>query len=172
MSKAEYQAELESSVTALKYFSDNNLSGELKENFDSLIDKYYTQNKSITNQVMTLTERVQQSMLKSRDRIVNYQAGGYSPYANTNEKVSAYKRLSSVTHTEEENDEIRNAYAEKFSQITEENKNEIVNQVQKLLLGYMTKGIENINVTKYAEQDVNKFADRISEMWDYVLSYK
>lgn len=170
MNKAEYQVVLESSVATLKYFSNNNLTGELKENFDLLIDKYYTQNKSVTNKVMSLTERVQQSMLKSRNRI-NYQAGGYSPYANANEKINAYKRLSYVTHTEEENEEIQNAYAERFAQITEENKDEIINQVQKLLLSYITKGIDNENVIKYAKKDTIKTTDRISEMWNYALSY-
>lgn len=125
----EAQLGLSSSTAALKYFSDNFLSGELKEGFDQLINKFVSHNE----------ERIEASRLKTIEFFENY--------SKTNPKEAAMMKSKMQDNTKMGLSEFQKKCEELFDNIAnEDDLNSTLSYLQELSKNRFNKVLNNINI--------------------------
>lgn len=134
MNSKEAKLELESETAALRFFGDNFVDEEYREQFQNLVDEFYSHNAEILKDYQGPLEKTEKGIMKLQANpmmkgMVAKNAADYSKY------------MSGLTYTEEETDlyqkEVSNLF--KKLQMPDCNQTDIWEQLKLAYINYLTK---------------------------------
>ena len=143
----EAQLELSSSVSALSYFSEKFLSGDIKKGFDALIGDYAEHNLKRLENYKLIEER----FIEGRAKLFSERPMLYSVERTPEraQSLSITNKLGKTEYTKEEVAAITQQYTEMFEKMKEQGDSSILKDIHEKLLEYVLKGIPK-NDSDYA----------------------
>lgn len=169
----EARVELESSFAALRYFSENLLTGANKEGFDELINKYYTHNSEILNNGYT---SIQEGIFLGRSKLPDHikerletERFNYPRNEQAEREGNAWDILGSITNSEEEINNYINDISSLFATMNQENNfADILSKVKERFLMFVTNKTDNIDLKDYVlKRSEDTFAN-INNYWSHL----
>lgn len=164
----EAQLELESSAAALLYFSNKNLSGEQKEQFDYLIHKYYDYTSGIINGYQSAEERLYAAIANGKQVSDDeLRAAGASNAQIAERKKNAY--IGGIVHSEEEQEIYKKTLRSLFFNMTQSNQKSIMELVKETVAKYATKNSDDAELLEYVKNKSEAVFAHISSYWKQIM---
>lgn len=163
----ETQLELASSISALSFFSEKFLSGEIKKGFDSLIIDYANHNtKNLENY-----KSIEETFFKARSKLSPLNVS-LSPQAAKDLAIT--NKLGKTDYSKAEAAAITQEYTEMFETMKERRDTSILREVRENLLEYVLKGIpkndlEYAAAKKFVNSRVEDTFNRLGSYWEALL---
>lgn len=171
------RVEMESSIAALRYFSENLLDKANKESFNELIDKYYKHNSDVLNNGYAsieekfnlgrsrlpdaTKERLETERLKHPADVRNEQAAQDLKFRDI---------LGSITHSEEEINNYILDISDLFATINQENNfDNILNSVRERFLIFVTNKSDNNDLKGYVLKRSEDMFMNINNYWTKLI---
>lgn len=172
MDSAEAIVELESSVNALKTFSEKYVSKDMQEEFNRLIDKYYEHNKGILADY--------HNPMESMNKFINgVYSGKYPDSALITEgrlpNISyeyVYKMILGGIHkTNEDKDVFANDVSSLFDSLRKKEieSAELWRQLQEMYMSYSTNDYQVTGLNEYVWDRMTDSLERMQGYWEKVL---
>lgn len=168
-----YEAHLElaSSTSALQFFSNNFLSGDIKNGFDQLITEYVKHNTDKVSNHQSIEEK----FYTARSKINPLNASLSREQAR---HLSMTNKLGRTTYSDKEVESIINSYSDMFKGIkSEDDLSYVLLKAQEELIQFVTKGISSKDIDYksakdfIAEQSSDTF-NRVADYWKILLEEK
>lgn len=163
----EAQLELSSSISALSFFSEKFLSGDIKQGFDALIGDYVNHNSKCLDNYKSLEE----IFFKARSKL-NPVNVSLSPQAAENLVIT--NKLGKTDYSKEEVAAITQKYTELFETMKDQEDTSSLKEIREKLLEYVLKGIpKNYSyysaTEKFIDTKVEDTFNRIESYWEALL---
>lgn len=170
MGSNEVNMELESSAAALKAFSDQYLNEENKEEFNSLIDSYYSHNEQIIEGYQSPVESFHKAVNsihegKYENSAVNYKHN--QGMKNESSGINNSIFLGGITHSSEEKTQYQAKIASLFEQMRQDGADQesIWGQIRESFVNYSTKNSDNQNIRNYVMDQAQYTFKRMEGYW-------
>jgi hypothetical protein len=160
-----YEAHLElaSSSSALQFFSNNFLSGDIKNGFDQLITKYVNHNMNKVSNYQSIEEKfyTARSKINPTDASLTFDQARH---------LSMTNKLGKTTYSDEEVGSIIHVYSEWFQGIkSKDDLSSILLKIQEQLVQFVTKGISSKDVDYQSAKDF--ISERSSDTFNRLADY-
>ncbi|MFB7155835.1 hypothetical protein [Lysinibacillus sp. NPDC056232] len=172
LSSTEAQLELAASTTALKFFSEKYLTGDMKQGFDDLIDQYVKHNESRVINHASQEEK----FYRGRAKVFEMRGMDTSTLkAERKKDLTITNKLGKTNYTIAEITEMIESYKEKFSTLKNQSEvDALMSQIQKQYLEFATKGISPYDKVDEAakgfiQDKSEKTFNRIADYWKKLL---
>jgi hypothetical protein len=176
ISSSEANLELESSTAALKVFSETYVSSDLREGFDKLIGAYYSHNKDVVKNHMSIEERFNAARAKiperSKQRLKEQLHDTVSPEAAAQaEGVLALRDFfGSISHTEEHIKQNNAFYAQSFEQIADgASLDDTMGKIISRFVSFAVNGSSDRKMQDYVSNNASGTFSRIHGYWAALL---
>lgn len=160
MSSSEIPVELESSVLALRYLSDNFLSKEHQEGFNQLIDKYYQHNKDTFAEYTCPMEIFNKRFAKNySNTYVSDELAGERKYGFM---------LGKIEKSEQEKLQYQKDLQVLFKELTNDNmdKNIVWEKIGECFTQYATDNSNDMDFKNYIMNDSQYLFEHMKNCWD------
>ncbi len=168
MSHEAAKLDLVSSVNALNYFADTYVSEGMQDSFKELIKEYENYNSKIVANHKNSTDLYSESM----KNIPAPNATGVSAdVRQAQERTKAYQQIGRVTHTEQEEKDLKEDYQALFDRLMhkDDSARNIFDSLQNLLVNYASGGSKNNVVRNLLNANNAGSINRMFQYWSAML---
>lgn len=172
LTSAEAQLELASSTAALQRFSEKYVTGEAKEGFQQLIEKYTKRNETRVSNYSSIEEKFY------RGRAKMFETRGMDTStlnAVQKQNLSVTNKLGKTNYTAAEISQMIEGYQEKFGKLQNQSDVDLLMvQLQEMLSDFATKGISKNDkdyeaANNFVKEKSAKTFERITDYWKKLL---
>ncbi len=169
--------DLESSTAALKYFGETYIADEaLRNEFNGLVDKYYSHNAEILQGYQSPAEKMQKA-------ISNIHSGKYPNSAVFNkssqnaieqysERLNADSHLASVSHASEEENQYQKDISILFEQLKQgaSGWDDMWKKLENALVDYTSDNSDNESIRQAASEQAGVTLNRMKGYWSLLMN--
>lgn len=160
--------ELVSSVNALNYFADKYVSEDKRDGFKDLIKDYESYNSQIVAKHKNSSDLYSDSMKNaSTTNVTSLSADA----RQAQERTNAYRQIGKVTHTEQEEKDLKEDYQALFDKLKnkEDNARSIFDSLQNLLVNYAAGGSKNSMMLSILNANNSGSIENMFRYWSVML---
>lgn len=168
MSHEAAKLDLVSSVNALNYFADTYLSEGLRDSFKELIKEYENyNNKNVANHKNSI-DWYSESM---KDIPAPNAIGVSADVRQAQERQKAYQQIGRVTHTKQEEKELKEDYQALFDKLMnkQDSARNIFDSLQNLLVNYASGGSKNSMVMNLLNANNAGSINKMFQYWSAMI---
>lgn len=167
----EAQLELEASTSALIYFSNTNLSGEQKEQFNYLIHKYYDYTSGVINGYQSSEEKLFADIAKGKEVSDDeLRSAGASNAQIEERKMNSY--ISGIVHSDDEQDVYVKTLRSLFLNMDKSNQKSIMDMVKETVAKYATQNSDDADLIQFVKNKSESVFNHISCYWRQIVSLR
>ncbi len=168
----EAEAAMESSIAGLEFFSEKYLSGECKEGFDALIDRYHNKTKDLLQGYRSYQERLFDSASAHKETLISEDEMRRYGASEAQVRQRRYGLiLAEVKHTQAETNSYRNMLKQIFSGMGKDNQAEKMAQAVECMVKYATGNSADPNVANYVRGSSKDVFDHMQASWNRLLEW-
>ena len=163
----EAQLELESSTAALQYFSNQKLQGSMKEDFDALIDKYYSYTANAISGYQSAEEKLNQSIHDGPQvSDESLRQAGASESSIIDRKVRSY--IAGISHSQEEQVYYQKTLRSQLAGMNKDNQKSVIERMQDTMAKYVTGNSDDQDIVNHVKTKSTPLFDHIQKYWTQV----
>ena len=169
--------DLESSAAALKYFGETHIADEaLRDEFNGLVDKYYSHNAEILKGYQSPAEKMQKA-------ISNIHSGKYPDSAVFNkssqnaieqysERLNAHSHLGGVSHATEEENQYKKDISILFEQLKQgaSGWDDMWKKLENALVDYTSDNSDSESIRQAVSEQADVTFDRMKGYWSLLMN--